>query len=278
MAEVPERTKTRTQLVEEAINGALDRSWQTALELNQEIAERFGVDEETHNRLGKAYTELGKLDDALTAYRATLELNPLNAIAIKNVNRLEALIEEKADLPKGQAAVDINLFVEEMGKSALANVVLEKGFDPALVAPGDQVELVAAGDTLKVVSSARKTIGSVEPKLARRVLKFMAGGNKYAAVVATGEEASLRIIIRETYQAAEFAGQPSFPASKSQEFRAYAKDSLLRDVETDELAGEDGDERRAGGAEDEDLEGMHAVVPGDEDAADLADEEGSDNY
>jgi len=30
--------------------------------------------------------------------------------------------------------------------------------------------------------------------------------------------------------------------------------------------------------EDEDLEGMHAVVPGDEDAADLADEEGSDNY
>ena len=278
MAEVPERTKTRTQLVEEAINGALDRSWQTALELNQEIAERFGVDEETHNRLGKAYTELGKLDDALTAYRATLELNPLNAIAIKNVNRLEALIEEKADLPKGQAAVDINLFVEEMGKSALANVVLEKGFDPALVAPGDQVELVAAGDTLKVVSSARKTIGSVEPKLARRVLKFMAGGNKYAAVVATGEEASLRIIIRETYQAAEFAGQPSFPASKSQEFRAYAKDSLLRDVETDDLADEDGDERRAGGAEDEDLEGMHAVVPGDEDAADLADEEGSDNY
>ena len=278
MAEVPERTKTRTQLVEEAINGALDRSWQTALELNQEIAERFGVDEETHNRLGKAYTELGKLDDALTAYRATLELNPLNAIAIKNVNRLEALIEEKADLPKGQAAVDINLFVEEMGKSALANVVLEKGFDPALVAPGDQVELVAAGDTLKVVSSTRKTIGSVEPKLARRVLKFMAGGNKYAAVVATGEEASLRIIIRETYQAAEFAGQPSFPASKSQEFRAYAKDSLLRDVETDDLAGEDGDERRAGGAEDEDLEGMHAVVPGDEDAADLADEEGSDNY
>ena len=278
MAEVPERTKTRTQLVEEAINSALDRSWQTALELNQEIAERFGVDEETHNRLGKAYTELGKLDDALTAYRATLELNPLNAIAIKNVNRLEALIEEKADLPKGQAAVDINLFVEEMGKSALANVVLEKGFDPALVAPGDQVELVAAGDTLKVVSSARKTIGTVEPKLARRVLKFMAGGNKYAAVVATGEEASLRIIIRETYQAAEFAGQPSFPASKSQEFRAYAKDSLLRDVETDDLAGEDGDERRAGGAEDEDLEGMHAVVPGDEDAADLADEEGSDNY
>jgi Flp pilus assembly protein TadD len=89
LAEVPERVKTRTELVEEAINAALDRNWKLALELNQEIAERYGVDEETHNRLGKAYTELGKLDDALSAYRATLELNPLNAIAIKNVNRLE---------------------------------------------------------------------------------------------------------------------------------------------------------------------------------------------
>jgi tetratricopeptide (TPR) repeat protein len=278
LAEVPERTKTRTQLVEEAINAALDRSWDTALELNREIAERFGVDEETHNRLGKAHTELGKLDDALTAYRATLEINPLNAIAIKNVNRLEALMEEKADLPKGQAAVDINLFVEEMGKSALANVLLEKGFDPARVAPGDQVELIADGDALKVLSPAGKMIGTVEPKLARRVLKFMAGGNKYAAVVATGEEASLRIIIREIYQAAEFAGQPSFPASKSHEFRAYAKDSLLRDVDTDDLSGEESEEGAAGGAEDEDLEGMHAVEPGDDDAADLADEDGSDSY
>jgi tetratricopeptide (TPR) repeat protein len=278
LAEVPERTKTRTQLVEEAINAALDRSWDMALELNREIAERFGVDEETHNRLGKAHTELGKLDDALTAYRATLEINPLNAIAIKNVNRLEALMEEKADLPKGQAAVDINLFVEEMGKSALANVLLEKGFDPARVAPGDQVELIADGDALKVLSPAGKMIGTVEPKLARRVLKFMAGGNKYAAVVATGEEASLRVIIREIYQAAEFAGQPSFPASKSHEFRAYAKDSLLRDVDTDDLSGEESEEGAAGGAEDEDLEGMHAVEPGDDDAADLADEDGSDSY
>ena len=146
MAEVPERVKTRTELVEEAINAALDRKWKDALEINREVAERYGVDEETHNRLGKAYTELGKLDDALTSYRATLELNPLNAIAIKNVNRLEALIGEKADMPKGQAAVDVNLFVEEMGKSAVANVILEPGFDPALVSPGDQVELVEGGE------------------------------------------------------------------------------------------------------------------------------------
>ena len=253
MAEVPERVKTRTELVEEAINAALDRNWKLALELNQEIAERYGVDEETHNRLGKAYTELGKLDDALSAYRATLELNPLNAIAIKNVTRLTGLIEEKADLPKGQSAVDVNAFVEEMGKSALASVVLESGFDPALVAPGDQVELVPDGDSLRVQTTSGKAVGRVESKLARRVLKFVAGGNKYAAVVATSEEASLRVIIRETYQAPEFAGMPSFPASKSQEFRAYAKDSLLNRAADAEETEEDGEEPA------EELDGMHTV-------------------
>lgn len=276
MAEVPERVKTRTELVEEAINAALDRNWKLALELNQEIAERYGVDEETHNRLGKAYTELGKLDDALSAYRATLELNPLNAIAIKNVTRLTGLIEEKADLPKGQAAVDVNAFVEEMGKSALANVVLEHGFDPARVAPGDQVDLVPDGDSIRVQTTSGKTVGRVESKLARRVLKFVAGGNTYGAVVATSEEASLRVIIRETYQAPEFVGMPSFPASKSQEFRAYAKDSLLRDVETEDVSVEDGDDESTV-VDDDDLEGMHPVEPGMEDAAD-ADEDDSENY
>ena len=143
MAEIPERVKTRGQLVEEAISAALDRDWKTALDLNQEIVSRFGVDEETHNRLGKVHTELGKMDEALSDYRATLELNPLNTIARKNVNRLEALIEDKTDLPKASSAVDPTLFVEEMGKTAVATVVLDKGVDAALVAPGDQVKLVA---------------------------------------------------------------------------------------------------------------------------------------
>jgi hypothetical protein len=84
------------------------------------------------------------------------------------------------------------------------------------------------------------------------------------------------VIIRETHQAAEFAGMPSFPASKSQEFRAYAKDSLLRDVETDDLSAEEGDDESVV-VDDEDLEGMHPVDPGMEDAAD-SDEDDTESY
>ncbi len=278
MAEIPERVKTRGQLVEEAISAALDRDWKTALDLNQEIVSRFGVDEETHNRLGKLHTEAGKMDEALSDYRATLELNPLNTIARKNVNRLEALIEDKTDLPKASSAVDPSLFVEEMGKTAVATVVLDKGADAALIAPGDQVELVAAGDTLNVETTTGKKLGHVEAKLARRVLKFIAGGNEYTAAVTTSDNRSVHIIIRETRQAAQFAGVPSFPVRKGQEFRAHARDSLLRDSEAEGVAGDD--ETDTAAEADEDLEGMHAVEPGEEDAAGPADEDGraEDNY
>ncbi|HEV3231228.1 MAG TPA: tetratricopeptide repeat protein [Candidatus Dormibacteraeota bacterium] len=280
MAEIPERVKPRLELVEEAIAAALDADWQTALALNMEIVERFGADEEVNNRLGKVYTELRKLDDALASYRATLELNPLNGIALKNVNRLEALIQEKTAAPTTKSAVDVNLFVEEMGKTALASVHLDKGLDSALVAPGDQVEVAQEGSDLVVKTSNGQRFGRVEAKLARRVMKFMAGGNRYAGAIATADDKGVRIILRETYQAPELAGQPSFPVRKGQEFRSYAKDILLRDNDLEGLAGDDDEDDDGGGADgDDELDGMHAVEPGMEDASDFNDDNnGDDNY
>jgi tetratricopeptide (TPR) repeat protein len=276
LAEVPERVKTRTQLVEEALNAALSGDWQEALARNQEIIERFGADEETHNRTGKALTELGRLDDALAQYKATLERNPLNGIAIKQVSRLTELMEQKSALPKAQAGVDVNLFVEEMGKTALAQVSLEPGFDAARLSPGDQLQLTPQKDGLVVRTADDVLVGHVEAKLARRVLKFMTGGNRYAAAVANADDNDVRIIIRETYQAPEFAGHPSFPIRKTQEFRAYAKDSLLRDTDIEEAL-DDADEDVALTPEDE-LDGLHPVEQGLEE--DLGDDESEsdENY
>ncbi|MGI8608864.1 MAG: hypothetical protein ACR2MY_06505 [Candidatus Dormibacteria bacterium] len=276
MAEVPERVKTRAQLVEEALNTALGGEWQEALDLNQQILERFGVDEETNNRTGKALTELGRLDEALAQFKSTLELNPLNRIAIKQTSRIQELMEQKVELPKAQAAVDVNLFVEEMGKTALAHVTLESGFDAALLAPGDQVILAAAKDGLAVKEAGGTLAGYVEAKLGRRVLKFMAGGNEYNAAVATADDNGVRIIIRETKQAQEFAGVPSFPVRKTQEFRAYAKDSLLRDADGDDLM-DDGDDSEGPASGDDDLDGMHAVEPGAEDSGGADDDDDSDS-
>jgi len=56
-----------------------------------------------------------------------------------------------------------------------------------VVAPGDQVKLVPAGDALNVETGTGAKIGHVEAKIARRVLKFIEGGNEYTAAVATAD-------------------------------------------------------------------------------------------
>ena len=79
-----EHLKPKGQFVEEAVQAALAGRWEDAVEINQTILERFGSDEESNNRLGKAMTELGRFDEAKSAYEATLGLNPPNPIAQTN--------------------------------------------------------------------------------------------------------------------------------------------------------------------------------------------------
>jgi hypothetical protein len=222
--------KTRTQFSEEAIQLAIDGRWEEAVALNREMLEKFGPDEDANNRLGKAFTELGRLEDAKKAYAATLVINQYNVIARKNVQKLEVLLAAKADLKGGPVKVDLNLFVEEMGKTQTTQ--LEDVTDPDVcdkVVAGDLVELRIDGPVIICETVRGVRLGVLEAKLARRLMKFMQGGNRYQAAVTGCDGAQVRILIRETYQDSKFAGKPSFPMKRTRttEFRPYAKESLI---------------------------------------------------
>jgi hypothetical protein len=257
--ESTEHLKPRSQYVEEAIQLAMQSRWDEAAERNQFILDNFGADDQTQNRLGKALTELGRLEEAKKAYEASLAINPLNAVAQKNATKLETLLQTNEGLKGGPAKVDLNLFVEEMGKTVVT--VLEAVDDPDVcskAAAGDVAELRLDGDGIVVETVRGVRLGQVEPKLARRLTKLIQGGNRYQAGVTSCEGTSVRIIVRETYQDPKFAGKPSFPMRRRREvdFRPYAKESLLsRDVEIFDEE-EEPVESADGGL---DLDGLHEV-------------------
>jgi len=114
-----EHLKPRSQYVEDAIRLAMDSKWEEAVELNQFVLENFGPEDQVYNRLGKALTELGRLEEARDQYEKSLRLNPFNTVAKKNRSKLEVLIQHKADIKSGATRVDLNLFVEEMGKTVI---------------------------------------------------------------------------------------------------------------------------------------------------------------
>jgi tetratricopeptide (TPR) repeat protein len=258
-----ERPKPRSMYAEEAIQAALESRWNDAVSVNRTILERHGPDDDTYNRLGKALSELGDLEGALEAYQKTLELNPLNNIAQKNARKLSTLLSVSGKVEGSTGGIDVDLFTEEPGKSALTVLTAKDRGVAVTVNPGDPVELDRKGTGLIARTARGVSLGQVDTKIARRLVPLMTSGNRYTAAVARVEDNRIEIMIREVYQAPENARKSSFPISRGQrreEFRPYTKDSLLASREVDLEPTEDEEElRETAELEEDELEGMQPV-------------------
>jgi hypothetical protein len=203
---------------------------------------------------------MGQLGAAREHYQAALALDPTNRIAERNIDRLRTLLVDAGDstVPaKAGAKAPVSIFVEETGKTGFAFLI--ELADPrklAQVNPGDFVELLPEGNRLIAMSNGVR-IGTVEPRVAARLLKLMAEGNKYAAGVTSLGDKDVRIIIRETFQDPRNYGKVSFPtAARSGDLRPYTKGTLIRE----EMDLEDDLEDDV---EDEEIEDLDRVLPAD---------------
>ncbi|MGE0544528.1 MAG: tetratricopeptide repeat protein [Dehalococcoidia bacterium] len=238
-----DRARMRRQLAEQAINLAMESKWEDATQINRHVLSIDPRNVDAYNRLGKALTELGRYGEARAAYSRTLELDGANSIAKKNLSRLQAL-GDVGGPSEGRQKVDPDLFIEETGKTGTTQLQNPDAQALKVMAAGDLVLLRERDNQLQVIEPAGSYLGTVEPRLALRLINFMKTGNQYAAAIAgvspTGD--TVRVIIKETLQSAENAGKLSFPATAPDGFRAYTKDSLLRhDVDDDEADHDDHD-------------------------------------
>jgi tetratricopeptide (TPR) repeat protein len=283
-----EHVKPRGLYVEEAIAAALESRWADAVAINEALIERHGADEETYNRLGKAKSELGNLQDALAAYQSSLDLNALNLIAQKQARRIAALLEASARPAAAAGVIDVDLFTEEPGKSGRTLLTPPRGSAVvgAAVAPGEIVELIPSGTQLLAETSRGVALGAVESKLSGRLRPLMETGNRYSAAVARVEDDRIELIVREIFQAPENSRKSSFPISRNarrDDFRPYAKESLLSERGIDDVGFGDGDDdllsETRTAADGDDLAGMQELDDEFEPAvvAGAADETGDDD-
>ncbi len=243
-------TRQRRQLGETAIAQATHGEWEAAVETNRQLLE-LGPDIDGYNRLGKALAELGRHAEALEAYEQAIERDATNRIAQRNAERLRLLLAADKPARNGKGRTDkapATLFIEEMGKTGRARVINLAA--PRILAPrspGDAVELEVVNDELQA-SVAGSVIGSVEPRIAARLRKLIAAGNRYEAAITTIHEAGndLTIIIREVFTHPSNFGKVSFPTvgQASGGVRPYMKGSPLRYDDDDEVeeADEDSEE------------------------------------
>jgi tetratricopeptide (TPR) repeat protein len=226
----------------------MSNRWEEAVNVNRSIIQLFPNDGDSHNRLGKALMELGRYNEAKRAYKKALELDPMNQIAKKNLDRLNVLVKSKT----AQAAtvqVDPTLFIEETGKTAITVLQdMPKDILAALNA-GDPLELKPEGNRIALETPNGDLVGYVEPKLTARLVKLISDGNQYAAGVASVSGDECRVIVKETYQDPSQAGRPSFPSAIATDggLRPYTKGSLLRyDTRSEDAETEDTEEEESG--------------------------------
>jgi tetratricopeptide (TPR) repeat protein len=250
-------TRQKRQLADQAIAHASAAQWADAAATNRKLLE-LGPDAEAENRLAKSLWELGELGAAREHYQTALALDPTNRIAERNIDRLKMLLvaagEKTVPAQEGSKA-PVSIFVEETGKTGFAFLTdLPDPRQLAQVNPGDNVELVPEDNRLIAISNGMR-IGVVEPRVAARLLKLIADGNKYAAGVTSLGDKDVRIIIREVFQDPRNYGKVSFPtAAKSTDLRPYTKGTLVREEMDLEDDLEDDDE-------DEEIEDLDRVLP-----------------
>ena len=249
-----ERARQYRILTEQAIDLALKSRWEEAAAINRRLLELNPRDLSALNRLGKSLSELGEYDEARSSYASALELDPENNIARKNLARLEQLGTADGAARLTAERIDPRLFIEETGKTGFTNVVdVAPTSVLARLSAGEQVHLRREGSLLYVETAAGQRIGRVEPRLANRLIKFMDGGNQYAAGIAEMHGRDVRLIIRETFQHPSQFGKVSFPAHgpTGETIRPYTKDTMLRyEQEEDDEFGDDSDDGEFGEEEE----------------------------
>ena len=217
---------------EQATAAALEADWPRAAELNQKLVEAAPDDVDARNRLGRAYIELGRLDEAKASFTEVLKIEPYNSIALRNQIRVTALQEHKTKPNVTTTRTQPRLFIEDMGKTGILRVI-----NPApqhvlaKYSPGAECELREQEGLLALHARDGELVGFLEPKVGRRLIDLLRTGNQYVAALVSTDPQNARVAIREIGQSPENASRISFPGhhrpAETKE-RAYVRGTFFR--------------------------------------------------
>lgn len=216
-----------TQVEQNAIDHALAGRWQEAVKVNLEGSAIYPDNIGCHNRLAKAYLELGKYKQARASIKRALAIDPGSRVARRQSDRLSELDDPGISRRTfGSAAISSALFISdpavatasELNKVADAKIL-------ASVSPGDSLKLVMDEAIGTVETSDGEYVGTLDVRLVVRLQKMIDGGNEYEVLAAKLTDSEVIVIVREIKRSTAQAYVASFPLYLQQK---------IDDLETDD--------------------------------------------
>ena len=229
----------------QAIQTALNGNWKEAIVLNKSLIEEDPKDIDALNRLALAYTIIGSTKDAKSIYLKVINLDPLNAIALRNLRK----IKEKNGKPlNGNGIKTINnKFLEEPGKTKVVELVnIAQPQITENLSTGQSLELSVK--RLKIfVLDDKQYIGVLPDDIARRLIKFIKAGCSYEGYVKSANAHKVSVFIKEIKKISRFKDQPSFTTlteshlefDKNNKFKSKVEAQSEKDDEPEEAYSEE---------------------------------------
>lgn len=200
-----------TLLKDKAIQAMLLGEWQNAAKLNKTLLKENPQDIDALNRLAYAFTILGRIKDAKSAYRKVLKIDVLNQIALRNIKKITGLSSSKI----GGGAVPTqhlnNIFLEETGKTKIISLV--NTAQPKIIALlkiGQPVLIVIKRSKIFIQNQNNQYLGVLPDDIGKKLIRFIKGGNEYEACIKSAGDIDVCIFIKEVKKAAKYKNQPSF--------------------------------------------------------------------
>lgn len=224
-----------------AIQAALAQDWKEAVRINTALLKDTKNNISLLNRLGFAYMQSGQLTQAKKTFLKVTKLDPYNQIAAKNLKKL-GLVRQKDLIKHTKSAMTPLSFLEEPGKTKIVECVNTAPLAAlSTVSPGEEVELKAKNHVVEARSTRNVYLGALPDDVSFRLIKFLAVGNTYQALVKSVGKNSLILFLRELTRGKRFANQPSFtstalyvPFTRSDRVDDTGEDADAKEADTEE--------------------------------------------
>jgi tetratricopeptide (TPR) repeat protein len=227
-------------LKNQAIQTALNGNWEEAITLNKSLVNEDPKDIDALNRLALAYSIIGKAKEAKSTYLKVVDLDPLNAIALRNLKKLK----EKNGQPTNGSSPKLinNKFLEEPGKTKVVELInIAQPKITENLSTGQSLELSIK--RLKIfVCEGTQYIGVLPDDIARRLIKFMKAGSAYEAYVKAANSHRVSVFIKELKKSTKFKDQPSFTTLSESHLEFDKNNKMRARVEAQSEKEEDQDE------------------------------------
>lgn len=180
-------------LAQDAIKSALNCDWISARNLNLQILKHNSNDIDALNRLSRAFYELGETKNAIETSKLVLEIDPLDKIANKAIEKYSKGI-------KISSKTETILFIEEPGKTRLVSLInLDCEICPHLVS-GEKINVMHGKHKVSAIREDGKYIGKFKDDISKKIIKLLTAGNKFEFYIHSAQKSKVTIFIKQTHQ------------------------------------------------------------------------------